>query len=215
MPEKAPEKMQTDDKGELRLELKPGGYGLFVSFPGFMPLVTHMDVKGTGGIEVFAVKLSIGRGGGPVVLEEPRGRDVLEISVAPFTEKFMVKAAELRAMPRKTVTVHNPHSNADETYEGVEVEELLRRFGAPAGKELHGFVLAYYVLATGSDGFRAVLSLGEVDTSFHPGDVIVADTMNGKPLDAANGPFKLVVTQDQWPARSVRNLARLELREAQ
>jgi hypothetical protein len=39
--------------------------------------------------------------------------------------------------------------------------------------------------------------------------------MNGKPLDAANGPFKLVVTQDQWPARSVRNLVRLELKEAQ
>jgi hypothetical protein len=212
MPEKAPEKMQTDEKGELRLELKPGGYGVSVRSQGFLPLTTHMDVKGTGGIEVFPVKLSIGRIGGPVVVAEPVG---LEISVVPFKEEFMVTAAELKAMPRKTVTVHNMHSNADETYEGVEVEELLRRFGAPAGKELHGYALAYYVLASGWDGFRAVLSLGEVDTSFHPGDVIVADTMNGKPLDAANGPFKLVVTQDQWPARSVRNLARLELREAQ
>ncbi len=215
MPEKAPEKMQADDKGELRLELKAGGYGVYVTWPGFMALVTHMDVKGTGGVEIFPVKLDVGRGGGPVVMEMPGTRDWLRILVAPFKEEFMVKAAELKGMARKTVTVKNAHSDADETYEGVEVAELLRKYGAPVGKELHGYALAYYVVARGLDGYAAVLSLGEVDTSFHPGDVIVADTMNGKPLDAKNGPYKLVVTEDKRPARSVRNLVELALKPAQ
>jgi hypothetical protein len=67
-------------------------------------------------------------------------------------------------------------------------------------------------VATGSDGYKAVLALGEVDPSFHPGEVLVADTMDGKPLDAHSGPFKLVVTEDKRPARSVRNLASIELK---
>jgi len=215
MPEKVPEKMLADEKGELRLELKAGGYGVYVTARAFLPLVTHMEVKGTGGVEMFPVKLDIARGGGPVVMELPGTRDWFEISVDPFKEEFWVKAAELKAMARKTVTVHNMHSNADETYEGVEVAELLRKYGAPLGKELHGSALAYYVIARGLDGYEAVLSLGEVDPSFHPGEVIVADTMNGKPLDAKNGPFKLVVTEDKRPARSVRNLVGLRLKAAQ
>jgi hypothetical protein len=142
-------------------------------------------------------------------------RDWLAISVYPFPEEFTVKAAELKAMARKTVTVHNAHSNGDETYEGVEVAELLRKYGAPLEKELHGYALAYYAVATGLDGYAAVLSLGEVDTSFHPGDVIVADTMNGKALDARNRPFKLVVTEDKRPARWVRNLVGLQVKAGQ
>ena len=46
------------------------------------------------------------------------------------------------------------------------------------------------------------------------GEVIVADTMNGQPLDAKSGPFKLVVTEDKRPARWVRNLVSIELKSA-
>ena len=89
-----------------------------------------------------------------------------------------------------------------------------RRSGPPVGADLHGKALANYVVATGSDGYQSVLALGEVDPSFHPGEVIVADTMNGKALDEHSGPLKLVVTEDKRPARSVRNLVKLEVREA-
>jgi DMSO/TMAO reductase YedYZ molybdopterin-dependent catalytic subunit len=83
------------------------------------------------------------------------------------------------------------------------------------GSDLRGKALANYIVATGSDGYRSVLALGEVDPSFHPGEVIVADSMNGKPLDAHSGPFKLVVTEDKHPARSVRDLITIELKSAQ
>jgi len=85
---------------------------------------------------------------------------------------------------------------------------------APLGSELRGKALANYVLATGSDGYRAVLALAEIDPSFHPGEIVVADTMDGKALDAHSGPFKLVVSEDKRPARSVRNLVSIELKEA-
>jgi hypothetical protein len=122
---------------------------------------------------------------------------------------------EFKALPHKTVAAHNGHTNTDETYSGVSLTDLLAKYGAPTGKDLHGKPLSDYLVATGSDGYKAVLSLAETDPSFHPGDVIVADSMDGKPLDSANGPFKLVVTEDKRPARCVHNLVSIELKTAE
>jgi hypothetical protein len=123
--------------------------------------------------------------------------------------------AALMAMPHKTVNFHNAHNNADETYTGVPLIDLLGPLGVAHGKDLHGKGLSEYIVATGSDGYKAVLALAEVDPEFHPGDVIVADTLDGKPLDAGNGPFKLVVTEDKRPARSVHNLVSVQVSSAQ
>jgi hypothetical protein len=129
--------------------------------------------------------------------------------------KVEITAEELKGLPRKTVTVHNPHANADETYEGVVLADLLGKHGVPLGAALRGAAIGCYVVATGSDGYKAVYSLAEVDPSFHPGDVIVADTMDGKPLDAHSGPFRLVATEDKRPARGVRNLVSVEVKAAE
>ena len=126
----------------------------------------------------------------------------------------VLSSADVKAAPHITVTIHNSHTNADETYSGVRLSDLLTRLGSPLGSELRGKALANYIVAAGSDGYKAVLALGEVDPSFHPGEVLVADTMDGKPLDAHSGPFKLVVTEDKRPARSVRNLVSIEWKEA-
>jgi hypothetical protein len=109
----------------------------------------------------------------------------------------VLSAAELKAIPHLSVTIHNPHSNAEEVYSGIRLSDLLAQMGAPLGSELRGRALANYIVATGSDGYQAVLALAEVDPSFHPGEVLVADTLNGKPLDEHSGPFKLVVTEDR------------------
>lgn len=118
-------------------------------------------------------------------------------------------------LPHKTVTFHNIHTKADETYSGVPLTDLLAKYGAPTGDKLRGKGLSEYIVATGADGYKAVLALAETDPAFHPGDVIVADSMNGQPLDAQNGRFKLVVTEDKRPARSVHNLVSIELRTAE
>lgn len=143
-----------------------------------------------------------------------QAKDSLSILI-PSHAQATLSASDLRAMPHVTVTFHNTHTSTDETYSGVRLADILAKFGAPLGDDLRGRALANYVVATGSDGYQAVLALGEVDPSFHPGEVIVADAMDGKPLDAHSGPLKLVVTEDKRPARSVRNLISIELRSAQ
>src|SRR5580704_14887842 len=72
----------------------------------------------------------------------------------------------LKAMPQKTVSFHNVHTSADETYSGVPLIDLLASLGAPHGKELHGRGFSEYVVASGSDGYKAVLALAEVDPQF-------------------------------------------------
>jgi len=44
--------------------------------------------------------------------------------------------ADLKAMPRTTLHVENPHDKKSEVYEGVLLEELLRRVGAPHGRTI-------------------------------------------------------------------------------
>jgi hypothetical protein len=138
----------------------------------------------------------------------------LQISSYTSQQKLDLKPADLKALPHISVTVHNEHSNADESYSGVRVSDLLAKLGAPLGHDLRGAALGAYVVATGTDHYVAVIALAEVDTTFHSGEVIVADSMNGQPLDEKTGAFRLVVTEDKRPARWVRNLVSLELKSA-
>jgi len=160
-----------------------------------------------------AAPAAAGTHSGPEVLPAPSNQGLILLAYADH-KPATLSAAELKALPHISVTIHNSHTSADETYSGVRLSDLLAKIGAPLGSELRGKALANYIVATGSDGYKAVLALGEVDPGFHPGEVLVADMMDGKPLDAHSGPLKLVVTEDKRPARSVRNLVSVELKEA-
>ena len=138
-----------------------------------------------------------------------------ELKIAANQKSETLSPDDLKAIPHHTVTVHNPHTNADETYSGVPLIDLLAKEGVPHGHDLRGKGLSQYVVATGSDGYKAVLALAEVDPDFHPGEVLVADQIDGKPLDAKIGPFRLVVTEDKRPARSVHNLVSIEVKQAE
>jgi DMSO/TMAO reductase YedYZ molybdopterin-dependent catalytic subunit len=118
--------------------------------------------------------------------------------------------AELRTLPRSTVKVTDEDGRTL-TYEGVMVDELLRRVGAPIGKELRGNALATYVIASAKDGYQVVFSIGELDPAMTTNEIMVADTVEGKPLFDYQGPLRLVSPKDKRGARSVRMLERMEI----
>lgn len=129
----------------------------------------------------------------------------LRISGAVSTP-LVLTAVDLKKMPRKTLSVVNPHDKKKETYEGVLLEELLRRAGLPQGEQLRGPSMATYIIAEAEDGYRVVFSLAELDSGILESEVIVADTMDGAPLAAQQGPFRLVAPHEKRPARWVRML---------
>lgn len=200
--------METDEKGKLRVDLQPGEYALSVSRMGFKRSDANVVVKRATDGQTITVSLDVG-----VIVDGVYVTSDPEILLtAPSHDPVKLRATELKALPHVSFTIHNPHSNADETYSGVRLSDLLAKLGAPLGQLFHGTALKNYVVATGSDRYQAVFSLAEVDPSFHPGEILVADTMNGAPLDAKTGPFRLVVSEDKRPARSVRNLISIELK---
>ena len=125
------------------------------------------------------------------------------------THPLTLTAAELKAMPRTTVTIVD--QGRDVKYTGVLVGDVLARAGAPVGRELSGAAVATYVLASAKDGYQAVFSLAELDPAFTPNDIIIADTVDGQPLFDYQGPFRIVAPKDKRGARSVRMLQRLEV----
>ncbi|WP_263384645.1 molybdopterin-dependent oxidoreductase [Granulicella arctica] len=131
----------------------------------------------------------------------------------PDGKTLTLSPADFKAMPHKTVTVQNEHTKTSETYTGVPLTDLLTRVNIPVGKDLHGPAFVLYILAEGTDHYRVLYSLSEVDAVDHTGDVIVADTLNGAPL-TTDGAFKLVSSEDKRPARWVRNLTAITVKSA-
>ena len=119
---------------------------------------------------------------------------------------LVLTVQDLKKMPRKTLSVVNSHENKTEVYEGVLVEDLLKRAGAPQGENLHGPALATYVVMEAEDGYRVVFSIAELDSGIVDSGVLVADTVDGAALPAKQGPFRVVAPHEKRPARWVRML---------
>lgn len=148
-----------------------------------------------------------------LLLIPARAQTSLRIS-GPGITATEISAADLSAMPRLAVDVQNPHNSQAEHYEGVRLSDLLAKAGAPLGDKLRGRAMATYVRAVASDGYSVVYSLAELDPAFHDNQIIVADRMNGKPMDSKEGPFKVVVPGDKRPARWIRMLLELKVENA-
>jgi hypothetical protein len=125
-----------------------------------------------------------------------------------------LSVAELQGMPQKTVTVHNEHAKAEETYTGVLLGDLLAKYGFPVDKTTHQKMLRSYVVAEGTDKYWVLFSVTEVEGSEHNGEVIVATSIGGKPL-GDDGQFKLVDSGDKKPQRWVRNLRSITVKSAE
>jgi hypothetical protein len=155
------------------------------------------------GAAVAAVALGVATAGGALAQTVTlTGLDGSSVSIT---------AAELAAMPHQTVTMAD--HGASHAYAGVPLGVLLAPVGAPRGEALHGKAMAEVVLVIAADGYRVVLPLADLDPDFHERPIILADSADGRPLDAHEGPFRLVVDGDKRPARGAREVTRLELRE--
>jgi DMSO/TMAO reductase YedYZ molybdopterin-dependent catalytic subunit len=121
-----------------------------------------------------------------------------------------LSADDLALMPHETVSVAD-QDGTKVIYEGVPLREVLKRAGAPSGKELRGKAMASYILAKAHDGYQVVFSLGEIDPAFGNESILVADKRDGKALFGYQGPLRLVCPNDKAGARSVRMLETLEV----
>ena len=113
--------------------------------------------------------------------------------------------AALKALPTITETVGGT------TYVGVSLWDLLNTAtGLVTDPAVKNDVLDKFVVATSSDGYKALISMGEIDPAFGDQPDLVAYEADGALLDT-NGFARLVVPGDAKAGRYVSNLINLQV----
>jgi len=114
-------------------------------------------------------------------------------------------AEQIAKLPHVTVSTRDHDSPAQ--FEGVPLSVVLTTAGIHLGDSLHGSRLTETLVVGATDGYKVVFALAEVDPAFAVREIIVADKRDGKPLDAKEGPFRIVAPGDKRPARWARQVA--------
>ncbi|WET03004.1 molybdopterin-dependent oxidoreductase [Flavobacterium sp. YJ01] len=126
---------------------------------------------------------------------------------------LFISASDFAKIPHVQASMKNREGKLQE-YSGVPIIEILKQAGVTLGKELKGENLTKYMLVRGSDGYEVVFSLAELDAAFTNRVIILADMKDGKPLENGVGPFRLVVPEENRPARSVLEVSHLIIKFA-
>jgi hypothetical protein len=119
--------------------------------------------------------------------------------------------AKLASIPHESLKTTNEQTHTEETFSGVPLMALLVELGVaqkPKGKDLR-----LYVVAEGRDGNKVVYSLGEISPDVHEGAVLLADSVDGKPL-GDNGPIALICSGERRPARWIRGVVSIKVQAA-
>jgi DMSO/TMAO reductase YedYZ molybdopterin-dependent catalytic subunit len=133
-------------------------------------------------------------------------------------KRITVMASELGKLPKRTATIKTDKGTAM-TFEGVALRDILEQSGVNFGQRLHGARLMAFVVVEGAPpslsafslqdagDYRALFSLPELDPTFTDQQpVILALTQDGKPLSAADGPFRLVVPSEKRTVRWIKDV---------
>jgi len=134
----------------------------------------------------------------------------IDVSGRPLVK---MSAADFAKYPRTEVKAKD-HDGVESAFSGVELRLLLSAAGAKLGKDLKGPTIGQYLIIEAADGYRAVYSLTDLDPDFADKTVILADQKEGKPLEAKNGPWQVIATNEKKHARWVRQVTALRVRVA-
>jgi DMSO/TMAO reductase YedYZ molybdopterin-dependent catalytic subunit len=143
----------------------------------------------------------------PAVPDDP----VIQISGA-VAESFTVPVSVLATLPRRDV-IADFHcvagwSALDLRWEGVAFETFYRSIIEPS---LQPGTSVTHVGFGGLDGYRSVVSIEDALAE----DVLIAEHLDGRPLDSNHGAPARVISPNQYGFISTKHLCRIELHTAE
>ena len=133
------------------------------------------------------------------------------LTLQGLAQSKTLTAADFAALPHAKLAVEA--RGKTRTYEGLSLLELMRKVGGPWGDTLTGKQMAEVLLVTCADGYKVAYSIGEADPGTAKGQVLIADRVDGAPLDPKAGPFQIVVENDLRPARAAHMVQKVQLLE--
>jgi DMSO/TMAO reductase YedYZ molybdopterin-dependent catalytic subunit len=139
----------------------------------------------------------------PAVPPEPS----IEIT-GPLPGSLTLALAELKSLPRRELTADfhcvAGWSATDLHWEGVAFEALYRSRIEPL---LEPAVSITHAVFEGLDGYRSIVWMEDALTE----DVLIADRLDGRPLDSDHGAPVRLVSPRQYGFMSTKHLCRIEL----
>ncbi len=127
-----------------------------------------------------------------------------------LTNPLSLTETDLQKFPQTTV-IRKDKDGKDHIYTGVLLATILEKAGVTLGKDLKGKNLTKYILLSARDGYHVVFALAELEKDFTDRLIILANTVDGKPLTEADGPFRIIVQDEKKPARCIRQLTSIEV----
>ena len=148
------------------------------------------------------------------VIAQSTPKDASVKVTGEVTTPLDIKAADLKQFEQIKVTRKDKDGN-DHVYTGIALSAILQKAGVNMGKDLRGKNLTKYILVEASDGYHVVFALAELDKDFTDRSIILTDEMDGKPLPAADGPYRIIVQDEKKPARCIRQVTGIKVESAQ
>jgi len=147
----------------------------------------------------------------PAAAQDAAGKLAPALSIAGRVEHpRTLTLAELQAMLAATVEMDSTTSTGVQhvKYTGPLLWTLVQAANPVDDPSCGNTALQHTMLARGQDGYAVALSIGEIDPRMEGKQVLVAVARDGQPV-----PYlRLVVPGDVHAARSVRDLASIEVR---
>ena len=115
------------------------------------------------------------------------------------------------ATQKADVTYLNGTQTVTASFSGVYLRDILDAAEVNYNPDVKNDTLNLYIVATGSDGYQAIIAYGDIDPNFGNMPVMVAYEQDGNAL-TDTVPMRLVVPGDKHGGRYVSNLVSLEVR---
>jgi hypothetical protein len=142
----------------------------------------------------------------------PAAEPILQVK-NPAGRTFDLSIDDLKRLPQKSVKIEeSPGVLVD--YQAVALHEVLKAAGAPSEKAVRGTALRQYVLVQAADGYQALFALTETDPFFSDRLILLSYLRETKPLSSSEGPLRLIIPTEKRHARWVRQIKRIDLRQA-
>ena len=127
----------------------------------------------------------------------------------PVPFHIAINAASLAGFPRVTIQAIDEKGHTS-TYTGVSLHDVLVKAGAPTGEPVRGKAMLSTIVVSAADNYHVVFALPELDPSYTDHVAVIAETVDGKPLNDA-GPYRLIVPFEKRQARWVRQMTSVDL----
>jgi len=160
----------------------------------------------------LAALLLLGVTGVPALAGSPSSEQTFRVFGQVQTPKILsVRALKKLPDTNQNVTYFAAGSVVSHSFTGALLWDLLQSVGIVVNPVIKNDILKTIVV-TGTDGYVAVFTAGEIAPNFGGNQVLVVYEVDGQPL-GTDGPAEIVAPGDKAGGRFVHNIATIEVRD--